>query len=157
RIPLILWRPGLLPQGRVVREPVRAIDLAPTLLDLLGVAGLRTPQARSLLPLVEGRAAAAPAPVYSETYLPRFYMNWAPLRTLLDGRYKLIEAPRPELYDLEADPRETRNVFGERAATAGTLRAELLALTAGSEGAMSVGTLDREALEKLAALGYLGA
>lgn len=157
RIPLILWRPGLLPQGRVVREPVRAIDLAPTLLDLLGVAGLRTPQARSLLPLLQGHAAAAPEPVYSETYLPRFYMNWAPLRTLLDGRYKLIEAPRPELYDLEADPRETRNVFGERAATAGTLRAKLQALTAGSEGAMSVGALDREALEKLAALGYLGA
>ena len=63
------------------------------------------PHARSLVPLLEGRGASAPPPAYSETLLPKFYMNWAPLRSLRDGRYKLIDAPRPELYDLATRPR----------------------------------------------------
>ena len=60
RVPLMLWRPGRVPGGRVVREPVRAIDLAPTLLELLGAPPLDTPHGRSLVPLIEGGAAAPP-------------------------------------------------------------------------------------------------
>ena len=104
RVPLLLWRPGLVPAGQVVREPVRLVDVSPTILELLGERPLATPHARSLVPLVEGRSTGAAPPAYSETLLPKFYMNWAPLRALRDGRYKLIDAPRPELYDLQADP-----------------------------------------------------
>ena len=157
RIPMILWRPGRLPAGVVVREPVRAIDLAPTLLELLGAPALKAPHARSLVPLIEGRSAGGSPAVYAETYLPKFYMNWAPLRTIVDERYKLIDAPRPELYDLVQDPGETQNRLEARGRTAAALRAELDRLTAGSEGALSVRALDREAVEKLAALGYIGA
>ena len=92
----------------MVAEPVRLVDVAPTILDLVGAPALAAPHARSLVPLVEGRASGAPPPAYSETLLPKFYMNWAPLRALRDGRYKLIDAPRPELYDLQADPGESR-------------------------------------------------
>lgn len=156
RVPLVLWRPGLVPAGRVVTDPVRLVDVAPTILDLLGAPALAAPHARSLVPLVEGRGGGSPLPAYSETLLPKFYMNWAPLRSLRDGRYKLIDAPRPELYDLAADPRESRNLFAERAGTAEALR-EGLGRLAASGDAMSVQTLDREAMEKLAALGYIGA
>ena len=38
-------------------------------------------------------------------------MNWAPLRPLRDDRWKLIDAPQPELYDLESDPGEQRNLY----------------------------------------------
>src|SRR4029079_7365384 len=55
RVPLILWRPGRL-APRLVKEPVRTIDLAPTLLELVGAPPLKAPHARSLLPLMEGRA-----------------------------------------------------------------------------------------------------
>jgi len=157
RVPLILWRPGRLPAGRVVAEPVRATDLAPTLLDLLGAEPLVTAHGRSLVPLIEGRDTAPTPVVYAETYLPRFYMNWAPLRAIRDRRYKFIDAPRPELYDLRDDPGEEHDRYAQEPDRARALRAALEALTAGSEGAMSLASLDREAMEKLAALGYLGA
>ncbi len=157
RIPFLLWRPGLLPSGVVVKEPVRAVDLAPTLLDLLGLPALFRSDGRSLRPLIEGRGAGSPPAVYAETFLPQFYMNWAPLRALRDQRYKLIEAPRPELYDLRNDPGEERNLYAEQTETARGMEKALAAVTGGTEGAMNVGALDREAMEKLAALGYVGA
>jgi tetratricopeptide (TPR) repeat protein len=83
-------------------------------------------------------------------------MNWAPLRALRDGRYKLIDAPRPELYDLETDPAESHNLYAERTQTAAALRQGLERLATAGD-AMSLQTLDREAMEKLAALGYIGA
>jgi choline-sulfatase len=157
RIPLVLWRPGKLPSGLVLREPVRAIDLAPTLLELLGAPRLDAPHARSLVPSIEGRAAGRPPAAYAETYLPKFYMNWAPLRAIVDDRFKLIAAPKPELYDLERDPGEAHDVYAQNPAAVTALRAQLDRLAGGSDGSMTVGALDREAMEKLAALGYLGA
>jgi arylsulfatase A-like enzyme/Tfp pilus assembly protein PilF len=156
RVPLVFWRPGLVPSGRQVTDPVRLVDVAPTILDLLGAPPLPAPHARSLVPLLEGRSGGSPLPAYSETLLPKFYMNWAPLRSLRDGRYKLIDAPRPELYDLATDPGESHNLYGERPQTAAALRDGLGRLAAAGD-AMSLQTLDREAMEKLAALGYIGA
>jgi arylsulfatase A-like enzyme/Flp pilus assembly protein TadD len=157
RVPLILWRPGLVPAGTVVEEPVRATDLAATLLELLGAPPLATAHGRSLVPLLHGRSAGPVPPVYAETLLPEFYMSWAPLFSIRDARFKLIDAPHPELYDLARDPGEERNIFEEDPPKAQALRDALHRITGGSAGAMSVGTLDREAMEKLAALGYVGA
>ena len=156
RVPMLLWRPGLL-RPAVVKDPVRAVDFAPTLLDLLGAPSLPRTDGRSLRALMEGRDAGAPPPAYAETYLPQFYMNWSPLRAIRDGRFKLIDAPHPELYDLRDDPGEARNIYADQPQTAQALRRGLQAITGSGEGAMSVGGLDREAMEKLAALGYVGA
>jgi len=156
RVPMLLWRPGLL-RSEVVKDPVRAVDLAPTLLDLMGAPPLPRTDGRSLRALLEGRDAGAPPPAYAETYLPQFYMNWSPLRAIRDQRFKLIDAPHPELYDLRDDPGEARNIYADQPQTAEALRRGLEAITGGGEGAMSVGGLDREAMEKLAALGYVGA
>ncbi len=155
RVPLILWRPGRL-SPRVVGEPVRLIDVAPTVLALVGAAPLPAPHARSLVPLALGRDSGTAPPAYAETLLPKFYMNWAPLRALRDGRFKLIDAPRPELYDLQRDPGETTNLYAAQPATVRALKDALDRLAAGGD-AMSLQTLDREAMEKLAALGYIGA
>jgi arylsulfatase A-like enzyme/Flp pilus assembly protein TadD len=157
RVPFILWRPGRIPAGVVVTEPVRATDLAPTLLELLALPPLKTDHGRSLVPLMDGRSAGPAPPIYAETYLPLFYMNWAPLRSIRDERFKLIEAPRPELYDLARDPKEEHNLYGEESGRARALKDGLDRLTGGSEGNMEVGRLDHETAEKLAALGYLGA
>jgi arylsulfatase A-like enzyme/Flp pilus assembly protein TadD len=156
RVPLILWRPGHIPAGRVVSDPVRVIDLAPTLLELVGAPALPAPHARSLTPLIDGRHETL-EPIYAETYLPKFYLNWAPLRTLRDERWKYIDAPSPELYDTLRDPTESQNLFDSQPSTATAMRAALDRLTGGSSGAMSAGTIDRETAEKLAALGYIGA
>lgn len=157
RVPFILWRPGVVPAGVVVREPVGATDLAPTVLELLGAPALSTPHGRSLVPLLHGRSAGPAPPVYAETLLPQFYMSWAPLFSLRDERFKLIEAPRPELYDLARDPGEETNLFDEEPQKAVALRAALGQVTGGGAGTMSLAGLDREAMEKLAALGYVGA
>lgn len=157
RVPLILWKPGLLPAGTVVRQPVRLTDLAPTLIELLGAPALKAKDGRSLVALIRGEDAGPPPAVYAETLLPQFYMNWAPLRSIRDERWKLIDAPRPELYDLAADQAESRNLYDERPQTARGLRQQLEKTTGGEAGAMTRGTMDRETLEKLASLGYVGA
>ncbi len=167
RIPFVLWRPGRIPANTIVAEPVRGIDLAPTLLELAGAPALNAPHARSLLPLIdlfgrrdargEGARRSEAPPVYAETYLPQFYLNWSPLRTLRDDRWKYIDAPTPELYDLSSDPAEQRNVFASQPQTSEAMRSALAKLTGGSSGAMAAGSIDRDTAEKLAALGYIGA
>jgi len=157
RVPLILWRPGLLPAGRVVQDPVRLNDVAPTLLALADVPVPDTAEARSLVPLIEGRTGGTPPLIYAETLLPQFYMNWSPLRTVRDERWKLIEAPRPELYDLATDPGERSNLYAERPQTARSLEQALARVAGGGAGVMATATMDRETLEKLASLGYVGA
>ncbi len=157
RVPMILWRPGLLPAGQVVTSPVPTSDLSPTILDILGAPPLTAPHARSLLTFLDGRSSPPPLAVYAETYVPRFAMGGAPLRALRDDRFKLIDSPRPELYDLARDSGETRNRFADEPRTAQALRGELERLTAGGSGAMNVRPMDNEAIEKLEALGYLGA
>jgi tetratricopeptide (TPR) repeat protein len=157
RVPLIFWGPGLLPAGRTIGAPVRTIDVAPTLLDLVEAPPLASPHARSLRGLIQGRSAAPPPAVYAETYVPQLYMNGAPLRAVRDERYKLIDAPRPELYDLARDPGESQDRYRDEPKIAAALRLELDRLTGGSPGAMSTGPVDAEAAEKLRALGYVGA
>ena len=157
RVPLILWRPGRLPPGVVISQPVRATDLAPTLLELVGAPAPQTPHGRSLLPLLREPRSDSPVPIYAETYLPQFYMNWAPLRTVRDEGWKFIDAPRPELYDLAHDPGESQNVAGSQADRVQAMRDALTRITGGSAGAMRTGGLDPEARRKLTALGYIGA
>ena len=53
---------------------------------------------------------------YSEAMYPLHHYGWSDLRALRSGRYKVIDAPRPELYDVERDPRETTNLFARPAA-----------------------------------------
>ena len=53
---------------------------------------------------------------YAEAVYPLHHFGWSDLRALRQGRYKLIAAPRPELYDLQEDPREQTNIFPRRQA-----------------------------------------
>ena len=76
------------------------------------------------------------------------------------GRFKLIEAPRPELYDLERDPFEERNIYEERRSLAGTLQERLAALERGGpvtgRGNGEHRIPGEELQERLASLGYVG-
>ena len=156
RVPMILWRPGRLPAGKVVRPLVRVVDLAPTLLDLIDAPPLDGADGRSLLPLVNDRELPA-APAYAETYLPLFYMNWSPLRAIEDERWKYIDAPKPELYDLDRDPREADNIAAKDPARTAALRKQLNDLAGDGAGPLSAARVDRETLDKLATLGYVAA
>jgi tetratricopeptide (TPR) repeat protein len=91
-----------------------------------------------------------------ETYFPRYHFGWQHLRAARDGRYKYIDAPEPELYDLQADPGETRNIYKSMSARAEPLRVWLEAAGGGAGAAPERRELDPEALQRLAALGYVG-
>jgi tetratricopeptide (TPR) repeat protein len=128
RVPLWLVGPGV-PGGRVVRELARLEDLAPTLLALAGAPPLPGATGASLVPLLES-APAEPRVAYQETLAGRLDFDWSPVFGVRTARHRYLRAPRPELYDLAADPGELRNL----AETEPVLRGELEALLARVQG-----------------------
>jgi arylsulfatase A-like enzyme len=109
RVPLILLGTGL-PAGRVVATPVRLLDVAPTLLATVGARALDS-DGRDLRPLWEAPDAGGDPPAaYVETLATHLDYGWSPLVGLRTERFKYIRAPRPELYDLAADPGELHDL-----------------------------------------------
>jgi arylsulfatase A-like enzyme/Flp pilus assembly protein TadD len=152
-VPLLFHFPGRIAPASSTM-PARLIDVAPTVLRLVGVAAPGATDGVSIdAHLLGGRAR--PEPSYIETQQPWVSYGWAPLRALRHDGWKLVEAPRPELYDLTADPGETRNVIQQNGARAEPLRR--LLERAESLPAVDARTLDDPAaMERLRALGYVG-
>jgi choline-sulfatase len=161
-VPLLLRGPGIVP-GLELRTTTRSVDLAPTVLDLLGVPfGARAPMSgRSLAATLRGGPEPPLEATYAESLTPLLHYGWSDLRTLRDGRFKYILAPRPELYDLKDDPGETRNLIdsskAQAAALHGALAKRLAAEKASSESMPAAAAVPPEMLEQLGALGYIGA
>jgi choline-sulfatase len=106
----------------------------------------------SLRATLEGGTAVA-EPAYIETFQPWQSYGWSPLKAIRHRGLKLIAAPRPELYDLLADPGETRNVIGQRPSDASALQRLLDAAQARPAAAQAA--VDPEARARLEALGYV--
>jgi choline-sulfatase len=152
RVPWIMAGPGV-PRGRVATTVARGIDVTPTLLDLVGQPVPSSMEGRSLK-----KAMAQPlpdAPAYLESEFTSLQLGWAPLRAWRTAAFKLIDAPRPELYALEADGNEAHNRFAEEPATAAALQASLRAALAVTTPAASA-PADAGTAERLRGLGYLG-
>jgi arylsulfatase A-like enzyme len=147
RVPLVVKLPGQARAAQRVPAPVPLVDVAPTLLEAAGVDLPKGLAGRSLLEPRESR------PVYSETYYPRVHLGWSELKSVVDGQHHYIEAPRPELYDVVADPRQTRDLVADRRDVVRALR---LALSRFPSDFSAPEASSREEREKLAALGYLG-
>jgi choline-sulfatase len=115
RVPLIWNHPGKIPKGFVRgREMVSAYDYFPTILDYLGVAAARDGQrvGRSYADLVRRKDP----PV--RDWRNRLYFEYASVRGIRTENLKYVERAEPfgsELYDLEADPGEGRNLIGDAA------------------------------------------
>jgi arylsulfatase A-like enzyme/Flp pilus assembly protein TadD len=153
-VPLVLEWPGRIAE-RAIDAPARLVDLAPTVLDLLGLPPLPETDGESLRPLLEGRRATPWPGAEIEARQPWLGYGWAPLRALRTTDRKLVVAPRPELYDLRLDPDETTNRFEDDRRTAAALASELRRRDARSPvGAVAPAT-DGAERRALAALGYL--
>jgi arylsulfatase A-like enzyme len=154
RVPLIVRAPGIAP-GQV-DAVVRLTDIMPTVLDLLK---LEVPalDGVSLAGALRGQARVPELEAYAESLYPERF-GWSPVRSLRDGRFKAIDAPRPEVYDLERDPFEERNIYEERRAAGDGLRRRLEVLAGGlTEARLTSGSnASPELQERLAALGYVG-
>ncbi len=106
RVPLLVRVPGVRP--RRVDTPVTTLDIAPTLLDLLGIATPGQYMGQSLVGFLRGKTPHLTRPIaLDETRLR--------IHGLILGRYKIIDDAKRhtvEIYDLEADPQEARNLYG---------------------------------------------
>jgi arylsulfatase A-like enzyme/predicted Zn-dependent protease len=154
RVPLIVSGPGV--PAAVIRDQVRIVDVMPTALSLLNVEVPAAVQGADLMPLARGEALDLIA--HSESWYPRYHYGWSELRSIQDGRFKLIQAPRPELYDLSNDPREERDRSVDDAARLdGFVRAlDAFESRHKQEGAdRGPRPIDSETEERLAALGYV--
>ncbi len=153
-VPLVFHWPGHLAPGRS-DLPVRLVDIAPTVLDLAGVTGATLADGVSLLPTLIGKSQEIP-PAYLETQLPYIYFGWAPLRALRTPEWKLVAAPRPELYRLSDDPGENNNRFDQERPVVNRLAEQLRGFEA-RPAAAAAKAADSESLARLRSLGYLAA
>jgi len=107
RVPLLVYAPGV--TARKIDERRSHVDLAPTILELMGLEPPREFQGRSLLPELFGAAPDRREPILCE--LAEDSHN-PPRRAAIEGQYKLIEFERGRtaLYDLSKDPGELVNL-----------------------------------------------
>jgi arylsulfatase A-like enzyme len=121
RVPLVLRWPGSVPAGKRVSAQVRLIDLAPTLLDALGLPASSKHQGRSFLNLVRGEPDAEERIAFIEGRMMRavrmggFKYFWRLPGYEAIARGGRVERVPEELYDLRRDPREHRNLAGDPA------------------------------------------
>jgi len=152
-VPLVFRFPGRVPVGSSAAG-ARLIDVAPTILELLGVPA-EPLDGTSVAGLFRKASPAAAAPAYVETYQPWLSYGWSPLHAMRADGWKLIDAPRPELYDLRADPGERHDRFADSPDEARRLKL-LLRQVQDTAAAPVRPAADAEALARLRSLGYLG-
>jgi arylsulfatase A-like enzyme len=131
RVPLICTWPSHWRDRGVVNQPVGLVDLAPTLYHLLG----RVPpphSGQSLLDVLAGkREEPDPRPLYAESLYDFLHFGWAPLYSVRAGSRHLIQADgNYELYDLESDPGESKDLVSDRPADLRPLKIRLARLRA---------------------------
>jgi arylsulfatase A-like enzyme len=159
RVPLIAYWPGRLAPARVA-APVSTLDILPTLREVAAARPSAEDAGHSLLVTLRGEAKPPRA------FYPMRWWNATDLRyvrkAVVRGGHKyIVGLPEKdeELYDLEADPRERRNLVGERPELVAELRQELRAFETRArvhprEFAEPV-SISREQAEELKALGYV--
>jgi choline-sulfatase len=147
QVPLIVKLPRNARKGERVSRPVQLVDVLPT---IAAVTQVTPPQVDGVSLLDD----AGPRPVFSETLYPRIHLGWSELRSVIDWPGHLIDGPKPELYDLARDPRETRDVRESDRRAYAKLRAALEKAPSTDAAAPRV---DPEEARKLAALGYVSA
>jgi len=150
RVPLLVKLPDKT-VPRTIDVPVETSDLAPTMAAMAG-ATLGDVDGRSVLPLMDGARGDPDRPAYAESYYQNVLLGWSPLRAVRTARWKFIEAPRPELYDLQSDPGEQQNHLDDHAALAAGLQR---ALPASPDAVPASRPSDAaESAERLRSLGY---
>ncbi len=157
-VPFIIAGPEV-PAGKVIDDQVRSIDLMPSLLDFLNLPVGSEAQGVSLWPLIQHGRRVRSNYAYCETLYPRTYMAWSELRAMRTDTWKLIVAPKPELYSLEHDPGEKQNLIARYPADADQLQKkiwEVVGEQAKQEKVTAI-PVDPETRQELQSLGYVSA
>jgi arylsulfatase A-like enzyme len=121
-VPLIIWGPSVVPAGKVVSGYAQQVDIAPTILALLGADETKLPRfdGMNLLPVIEGQ----------EPLRDKMFAETSASRAMLDGRWKYIRTyylDQEELYDLQSDPMEVNNLASQEELVLEDMRGQLSA------------------------------
>jgi choline-sulfatase len=144
-----------------IAAKVRLVDIAPTLLEIAAIPVPSQMPGQSLLRIAKstsGSGSGSDQPVYSRSDLPLRGFGWSPLESWRAGKYLYIRAPKPELYDLAADPGAAHNLAQASKATLDTMAAQLDNFDRhfSGEASKSSAELSSSEMQKLASLGYVG-
>ncbi|MCX6570206.1 MAG: sulfatase-like hydrolase/transferase [Candidatus Aminicenantes bacterium] len=159
-VPLIVATPFSGLRGKRVASQVSTADVFPTILDLVNIPSPVKVQGRSLVRRMFDPERKDDVPAYGEALASNLQYGWSALHALRTERYKYIDAPRAELYDLVQDPDEQMNILLQSPDVARRMKSELDRLmTETSLGAPTpqAANLDKDTMERLSALGYVGA
>jgi choline-sulfatase len=152
RVPFIISCPTLFTgTHRVSDQVVGLVDIRPTVEELLGVPPGEDVDGLSLV----GSGVTPDRAIYVETEMPHDLAGWSPLYAIRSHERKYIQAPRPELYDVTADPAESHDLSASDPADARAME-QRLSIVAGAMGGVGAERrLSDEERERLAALGYV--
>ena len=157
-VPLILHIPGIA-EPKVINDNVQLVDVAPTLLNLTGLSVPEDFQGESLVSMIWRGAKKKNRQAFSESYFASIQMGVSPIFSVQDEEYKYIESPRPELYDLENDLAEMKNLYSQKKGVAESMKQKLALYQKAYETQRSQveqRKITAEEAEQFAALGYLG-
>ena len=168
-VPLLIKLPEGQPAAKQatvrVAAKVRLVDIAPTLLEIAAIPVPSQMQGQSLLRIAKSKSSGGSGggtgndqPVYSRADLPQRGFGWSPLESWRASKYLYIRAPKPELYDLTADPSAAHNLAPSAKATLDTMAAQLENFDRrfSGEAGKSSAELSSSEMQKLASLGYIG-
>ena len=156
-VPLLFKLPGNRLSGQRVAETASLVDLAPTIIEGLGQTPPAAMEGRSLMPLVGNPHPEMRPSLATGDHSERSF-GWSPLVSLRIGNQLYVRAPKPEFYDLTADPNAKTNLYRNERAKATRFAIQLDSfvkrISAGAPQALQDG-LDEKSREKLSALGYV--
>jgi choline-sulfatase len=153
-----------LPDGQSAAKPatrvaakVRLVDIAPTLLEIAAIPVPSQLPGQSLLRAAKG-AVGGDQPVYSRADLPQRGFGWSLLESWRASKYLYVRAPKPELYDLTADPLAAHNLAQTSKGILDTMAGQLDSFDRrfSGEAAKGPAELNSAEMQKLASLGYIG-
>lgn len=147
-VPLLVKLPEAQKATCTTGRPVELLDVAPTVLGLLG---MDVPEGMPGVSLLAENVP--PRRIYSETFYPRLHFGWSELFSLIDEKNHYIDSPEPELYDLAKDPKEASNVLTQERRTFAEMRKELDGF---DRQLTPPAPVDEETRQKMAELGYVG-
>jgi len=117
RVPLLVWAPGMIKAGSVIPQMVLNVDLAPTFLDVAGIAKPTQMQGQSFLPLLKGQSIPWRDKIFYEYYWEYDFPMTPTVFGVRTDKYKYMHYQgiwdTNELYDIENDPDETINLIGK--------------------------------------------
>lgn len=127
KIPLIIKIPNAKPS--IIQYNVSLIDILPTILDYLYIPIPEYIEGKSLLQIIKNpdanSAYLSSRALFLETFMPFYTYRWSHLFALIFNNLKFVQAPSPELYDLQNDVKESHNIYNDQINIAKSLQSKL--------------------------------